>query len=283
MFSVSSGRSARLSQCSGCHGRTPFRVGATSYVLPDHILPNVEYLAPMVDDVELVLFETDEYGSNLPGRAEVARLLELAAEHDLSYTVHLPLDLRLGEEGGLDHVSLVKARRVIESTRALRPWAYTLHLDARMLPQDPGPKVLAHWQERSAQALTSLFPSVDDPALLSIENLEAWDPDFFAPVLKALPVSRVIDVGHFWLRDADPLAHMERWLDRTRIIHLHGIAERDHSSLQVMPAGLLDPVVDSLLKGFRGVVTLEVFSLDDFTSSLTALNDSLRRVNGGGL
>jgi len=59
MFSVSSGRSARLSQCSGCHGRTPFRVGATSYVLPDHILPNVEYLAPMVDDVELVLFETD--------------------------------------------------------------------------------------------------------------------------------------------------------------------------------------------------------------------------------
>ncbi|MCU0508776.1 MAG: sugar phosphate isomerase/epimerase, partial [Anaerolineae bacterium] len=36
-----------------------FRVGTTSYIVPDNILPNVEYLAPLVDDVELVLFETD--------------------------------------------------------------------------------------------------------------------------------------------------------------------------------------------------------------------------------
>ena len=43
-----------------------FRIGATSYIIPADILPNVEYLAPQVDDVELVLFETDEYGSNLP-------------------------------------------------------------------------------------------------------------------------------------------------------------------------------------------------------------------------
>ena len=54
----------------------PFRVGATSYVIPDHILPNVEYLAPLVDDVELVLFETDEYGSNLPDTSVIERLLE---------------------------------------------------------------------------------------------------------------------------------------------------------------------------------------------------------------
>ncbi len=281
MFSVSPDSSARRAERPSDHGRTPFKVGATSYVLPDHILPNVEYLGPIVDDVELVLFETDEYGSNLPGPAEIARLLELAAEHDLSYTVHLPLDLRLGEDGGLDHVSLIKAQRVIEATQGLRPWAYTLHLDARMLPQDPSAEALADWQERSARALTSLYPSVDDPALLSIENLEAWDPEFFAPVLDALPVSRVIDVGHFWLRDADPLAHMERWLHRTRIIHLHGIAERDHASLQAVPAGRLDPVVESLLEGFQGVVTLEVFSLEDLTSSLQALNDSLRRVDGG--
>ena len=43
-----------------------FRIGTTSYVIPDDILPNVEYLASRVDDVQLVLFETDEYGSNLP-------------------------------------------------------------------------------------------------------------------------------------------------------------------------------------------------------------------------
>jgi hypothetical protein len=98
-FLVSPDSSARRAERPSDHGGRRSKWGATSYVLPDHILPNVEYLGPIVDDVELVLFETDEYGSNLPGPAEIARLLELAAEHDLSYTVHLPLDLRLVRMG----------------------------------------------------------------------------------------------------------------------------------------------------------------------------------------
>jgi tetraacyldisaccharide-1-P 4'-kinase len=77
-----------------------FRVGTTSYILPDDILPNVEYLAPRVDDVELVLFETDEHGGNLPDGALRDRLSALAAAHALTYTVHLPLDLRLGTVDG---------------------------------------------------------------------------------------------------------------------------------------------------------------------------------------
>ena len=58
-----------------------FRIGTTSYIIPADILPNVEYLAPQVDDVELVLFETDEYGSNLPDAALCDRLNELAYAH----------------------------------------------------------------------------------------------------------------------------------------------------------------------------------------------------------
>lgn len=261
--------------------RAPFRVGATSYVLPDHILPNVEYLAPLVDDVELVLFETDEYGSNLPGHHETERLVALAAEHDLTYTVHLPLDLRLGEADAPDHVSLVKARRVIEATQALDPFAYTLHLDARMLPPDPSGAALAQWQERSMRALELIAADVDEPARLCIENVEAWDPEYFTPVLEALPVSRVIDVGHLWLRGEDPRPHVERWLARTRVVHLHGIAERDHATLGAIPAADLDPITALLLQSFRGVATLEVFSLADFTSSLEALGASLHRLNGG--
>ena len=54
-----------------------FRIGTTSYIIPADILPNVEYLAPQVDDVQLVLFETDAYGSNLPDAALCARLIEI--------------------------------------------------------------------------------------------------------------------------------------------------------------------------------------------------------------
>ena len=49
-----------------------FRIGTTSYIIPAQISPNVEYLAPRVDHVQLVLFEMDEYGSNLPDAAWVA-------------------------------------------------------------------------------------------------------------------------------------------------------------------------------------------------------------------
>ena len=82
-----------------------FRVGTTSYIIPADILPNVQYLAPRVDDVQLVLFETDEYGSNLPDAALRGQLVELGARHGMTYTVHLPLDLRLGDGGDATHVS----------------------------------------------------------------------------------------------------------------------------------------------------------------------------------
>lgn len=36
---------------------TPYRLGSTSHAWPADILPNVRQLGPVVEDVELVLFE----------------------------------------------------------------------------------------------------------------------------------------------------------------------------------------------------------------------------------
>lgn len=261
-----------------------FRIGTTSYIIPADILPNVEYLAPMVDDVELVLFEADEYGSNLPDAALCARLNEIAYAHDLTYTVHLPLDLRLGDEGDPGHISLVKAGRVIAATRELAPFAYTVHLDGRPLmaagPGGPDARFLAEWQANAIGALETVTGWLDDPARLCIENVEAWNPDAFAPVLDAAPVSRTVDVGHLWLRGEDPLPRLASWIDRARVVHLHGVAERDHKSLAHVPAAQLDPIVAFLVRHFTGVVTLEVFNQEDLRSSQTALAASLARVGG---
>ena len=197
-----------------------FRIGATSYVIPADILPNVEYLAPQVDDVELVLFETDEYGSNLPDAALRNRLdCARALRTRLTYTVHLPLDLRLGDEGDPGHISLVKAERVIAATRELAPFAYTVHLDGRPLmaagPDGPDARFLAAWQANAIGALETVAGWLDDPARLCIENVEAWNPDAFAPVLDAAPVSRTADVGHLWLCGEDPLPRLAAWINRT--------------------------------------------------------------------
>lgn len=261
-----------------------FRIGTTSYIIPDDILPNVQFLAPQVDDVQLVLFETDEYGSNLPDAALCDRLNALAVLHGLTYTIHLPLDLRLGDGGKETHISLVKARRVIEATRDLRPYAYTLHLDGRTLPpcsigggQRGRTNALVNWQEASRRALEIVCGWLDEPERLCIENVERWDPEAFAPVVLALPVSRTIDIGHLWLQEADPLEHLAHWVDRARVIHLHGIAERDHASLAHVPTERLDPVIAFLAARFTGVLTLEVFNQADLESSRTALRASLAR------
>ncbi|HOU23833.1 MAG TPA: cobamide remodeling phosphodiesterase CbiR [Anaerolineae bacterium] len=262
-----------------------FRIGTTSYIIPADILPNVAYLAPQVEDVQLVLFETDEYGSNLPDAALCARLNELAAAHGLTYSVHLPLDLRLGDGGEETDLSLVKARRVIEATHPLRPFAYTLHLDGRALVDacgaGPVPEAyIASWRENARRALEIVSGWLDEPERLCVENLEAWDPAFFAPLVETLPVSRTIDIGHLWLQGVDPLDHLACWIGRARVIHLHGVAERDHASLAHVPATRLDPVVRFLAARFGGVVTLEVFNQMDWLSSRAALAASLARLGG---
>jgi adenosylcobalamin phosphodiesterase len=254
-----------------------FRVGTTSYILPGDILPNVEYLAPQVDDIQLVLFETDEHGSNLPDAALRSKLIALAQQHSLTYTVHLPLDLRLGDGGGATDLCLVKARRVIDATRDLRPYAYTAHLDGALLMRSPTAAELTAWQANALRALEVVVSWLDRPELLCIENIERWNPAAFAPIVEALPVGLTADVGHFWLQGADPVAYLEHWAERIRVVHLHGIADRDHGSLAHVPAARLDPVTTTLCQGFSGVLTIEVFNWEDLSSSLAALQASLER------
>lgn len=251
---------------------TPFRVGSTSYVYPADILPNVERLGEggEVDDIELILFEVDDGPNNLPDSATIQRLAELAQQYHLTYTVHLPLDLQLGAEGSLQHQSLVKAERVIKTTSPLRPHAFVFHLDGAGVGE-------AGWTARGIRALEQVIQWVESPELLAVENLEAWDPAFLEPVLAALPISRTTDIGHFWKNGQDPLSVLADWLPRTKVIHIHGMAERDHHSLALMSPAQLDPVMAQLVQ-FTGVVTLEVFETEDFFSSRRALLESYRRV-----
>ena len=252
-----------------------YRIGTTSYIVPDDLIANVRFLAGWVQDVELILFELEDGSSNLPDAATLNELKHLAEEHRLTYTVHLPLDLRLDERGGFNHPSLVQAQRVIECTRALQPWAYVAHLDRRDLPLTASQYEQARWEKQAARALEQAAEWAGDPALLAVENLEGCPPEANLNVLERVPVSLCIDIGHLWLDGYDALSYLKAHLDRARVVHLHGVNKHDHTSLTHANPEALRQVLNCLKASERSIVlTLEVFNEPDLESSLAALQSA---------
>src|SRR6266487_265885 len=250
----------------------PFRLGTTSYIIPDDILPNARYLVGKARDIELILFEVDDGPNNLPTPEVIDELSQIASQHDLTYTVHLPLDLKLGEDGSEHDQSLVKAKRVIDCTYRLDPWAYVLHLDGKSVRTSSDSEAIKHWQSQSVRALEIVSEWVGGADKLAVENLETYPLDFIQPVLDCIPVSRCVDIGHLWLDGHEPIPYLQAALPRTRVIHIHGLAERDHRSLACMPQEKIRAVWSELIRArYDGVLTLEIFSEEDFISSMEVI------------
>jgi len=250
----------------------PFRLGTTSYIIPADILSNVRYLAGKVEDVELVLFEVNDGPNNLPNREQILELKNIAVESNLTYTVHLPLDLRLADDGSTRHISLDKACRVIDCTRELNPWAYVLHLDGKSVRHSLSLQALQRWQEQAIRSLEIVGSWARGVQNLALENMEGYPLDFYEPVLERIAISRTVDIGHLWLDHYDVVAYLHNALPRTRVIHAHGINGRDHQSLAHVPEEALRATLDELVRfDYRGVLTVEVFSEEDFITSVSTM------------
>lgn len=253
--------------------RYPFRLGTSSYILPDHILPNVRHLAPLVDDVELVLFESAGH-SNLPTPSDIAELAGLAHRHGLSYTVHLPLDAELGHPDEATRLlSVGQCRRVIDLTSALNPFAWILHLShpagSGEIPPGDRPRWLAALS-RSCGELADAFPT---PSRCCVETLSypfAWVED----LVWRHGFSVCLDVGHLILRGDSLRDAWDRYGQATRVMHLHGVRGRtDHTDVSALAPDVLSLLWSFLRQTERGtrVVTLEVFNRADFERSLETL------------
>lgn len=270
-------------------GPHSFRLGVPSYVYPADILPNVEALAPYVDDIELVLFESRETEnrrrtpdaerqtpndivSNIPSADTIARLAELARQHNLTYTVHFPIDRHLGSPDAEERRALQKQMlAIMESTRALAPFAYVLHLEGVNRESDRAR--VRTWQHDIAELLPALIKCAGDPALLCVENLN-YPFDWCETLLDTFGLGVCIDFGHLWIGGYDVETHLKRHLRSTRVIHLHADRDgRDHLALTALPPARLRHTLDSIDK-FMGVLTLEIFNYAKVRDSITCLNQA---------
>jgi len=255
-------------------GAFPFRLGTTSYIIPDDIIPNVKYLADKVDDIELVLFESDEM-ANIPSAAVVDELGELARQNQLTYTVHLPLDIHTGHAEESERArSVEKCRRIVGRMAPLEPAAYLLHLDGDKRGGVPSDDI-SRWQAQHRKSVHALLADVA-PEKLCVETLD-YPFELVADIIDDLGLGVCLDIGHLVLYGYDVDAYLDSYLQNTGVIHLHGItAGRDHSAISYLETDFLEALWKVLQEGYRQILTLEIFGEKSFRRSIETLRGMAR-------
>jgi sugar phosphate isomerase/epimerase len=245
----------------------------------------VARLASVVDEVELLLFESQTPDS-LPHGAELDRLAGLAGDHDLTYTVHLPVDVDLGAVAPRDRrLAVDTLAHICHRTRHLPVTSYTLHL--------PYPAGAAHqageigrWQDRTRAGLEALLASGVAPQHLSVETLD-YPFEWVFPLVDALDLRVCLDIGHLILYAkktviGDDLSKaLERYLARTTVIHLHGVAAgRDHRPLDELDDTLVNLVLERLWQDrYHASLSLEVFGQEALERSLARFHSAWQQIS----
>ena len=250
-----------------------FRIGTTSFIYPDHIIPNVRKIGRFFDEIELLIFESIP-DTVLPTDAQIAELAQLSGQMDVTYNIHLPTDVSLTHASAQARQHAAETIvRVIDLCRPLRPSTHTLHLE--MAGHGTSEHVAA-WHQLAQDGLKRLMRYLPDPEVLSVETLD-YPPDYLLPLLAAHDLQVCLDVGHHFRYGYDLQHSVDMFKNRIAVMHLHGVMAskqkiRDHVSLDRLSLDQLCQVMD-VLKKYEGIVSLEVFNRSDLNRSLTVLSD----------
>lgn len=252
----------------------PWKIGATSFVIADSVEENVRFLAGLVDDVQLLFFESS-WRARLPNNMDMSVLCDLATEHGHSYTVHLPLDLRLGtNDSAVRDQSIAEICRIVEQCQPMSPLAYDLHLNREMAVTD------RVWRENCQQSLSLLQVELGGEwSKLCVENID-YDFGMIAGVVEECGVKVCVDYGHLHHSGFNDAGCLSRY--DTHHIHLHGLAEgRDHHPLSAPDIPFLKQLAREMVaQDYSGVVTLELYKSQWLATSLAILDQAWSEFRG---
>jgi sugar phosphate isomerase/epimerase len=254
-------------------GVFPFKIGTTSFIYPDGYIPNVEALGPYLDEIELLLLESTPK-NHLPDKKEISKLGLLAKKYQLTYNIHLPIDLYLGDENTVKRDQAVESLKYItELVSPLSPSTSTLHLIYNSDPHNL--EKVNKWKQNTYDSLSRLTASGINAADISIENLN-YPFEWMETFISEFNFKICLDFGHVFQYALDADIILDGYREKISIIHINGFEEnRDHTSLDRLSRGQLDLVMNTLDE-FQGPVSLEVFSFDDLKTSLNLLEGCWR-------
>ena len=245
----------------------PFLFGTTSYIIPDDIIPNVRMLSGIVDDIELVLFESPDV-SNIPTVSDIRELKSIADDNDCGFTVHLPTGRKAGSAEKKERELFIDdAKRIINRCSPLQPGAWIVHLEG--IEKNVSMAEITTWEARCSGVIEELCGEVENPSRLAIENL-GYPWYWHLNIAAQAGVSLCCDIGHLWLY------YPECWkeyaaamITETRVIHLHGVSGgKDHISLARNDSFQLEDFIGILVNTqYKGIITIEIFNEMDLTES----------------
>ena len=251
-------------------GIYPFKIGTTSFIYPDHYIPNVKMLGPYLDEIELLLFESRGTDA-LPSKSVITKLSRLAEDFDLTYNVHLPTDISISDQDPKHQIHAVDTMiRVMELVYPLCPSSLTLHLP--YIDRSFEEYNIKIWQNRVHSNLEKILSASVSKDKIAIETLD-YSFELVDDIIVDLDLKICLDLGHLMVHGHDIEKIFKKYADRTPIIHLHGVEnDRDHLTLERLPIELIEPVL-RILRGFTGVVSLEIFSFKNLNSSMKFLEN----------
>lgn len=252
--------------------RFRFRVATTSFIYPADYITNVRRLSPVVDEVELLFFESQP--DSLPSEEELNQLAVMGNDLALTYNVHLPLDIDIltpPKHG--QHTTVHRMADIIKWVGILNPTTLTLHLSCTL--SKPLKNDILAWQKKTETVLYELLDvSRIDSRQISIETLH-YPPHWFAPIVNELNFAVCLDVGHVLRYGYDLEQVIDDYASRISIIHLHGVKYgQDHRSLLWLDRRSREIMVPFLME-FCGSVSIEVFSIEKLNTSLTELEQMM--------
>jgi sugar phosphate isomerase/epimerase len=255
-------------------GIYPFKIGTTSFIYPDHYIPNVKMLGPYMDEIELLLFESQGTDA-LPSRTVITELCRLAAEFDLSYNVHLPTDISISDRDPARQRDAVETLvRVIERVDPLCPSALILHVP--YIEESLKKHDVKKWRAIVYKNLEKILSAVDNKKIIAIENLD-YPLELLEDIIVDLDLAICLDLGHLMLYEYDVLEVFNKYSFKTSVLHLHGVEnDCDHTTLERLSERLFETVL-RVLNRFTGVVSIEVFSFENLDSSLKFLESHWKK------
>lgn len=250
----------------------PFRIGTTSYIIPqadDNLIANVSYLMNHFDKIQLLFFGKD-YLNEVASPDILLKLLQLKSESQISYSIHLPIDLYLLDCGMsqleksidiIEHIMTISDRLCIDE--------YILHIDRKGssrqkidIKLEEFENVLNRLSVRLGQETSKIYLENTNNDLVQFKDIIA---NSMHPVC--------MDVGHLHLLSLRLSDFISAFENRIKEIHLHGCAgNNDHLSLMNSEVSYLKPIMN-YLRVYNQSVIVEVFNEEDLKGSMEYLEN----------